>query len=202
MKTTMIALAAVAALTTSVAFAEDFNNTVVSVTAESGALSFKLQGDQLNGYTNLEVRGEVLTYSMGENIDSTLDLFVGHNRVFDEMTVGAEYTVTYAPNAWAVYGSAEVAYTATTSDLSNGDVFVTPTVGTSYVFAEKFTAFGELGYTWNASESWAREGGTAEVGVDYAITPDWFVTPSVVHSFDRQGRDDETQLHIATRFVF
>lgn len=199
MKLTLIAVLTATTMSTA-AFADDFDNTVMSVTAQSGALAFKLEGNQADGYTNMEVRGEVLTYSMGENIDSTLDLFVGHNRIADQMTAGAEYTVVYAPNAWNVYGSAELAYTAATNDLSNGDIFVTPTAGVSYVFAEKLTAFGEVSYSWNASDSWAKQGGALEAGVDYAITPTWYVTPSVVRTFDT-GSDD-TQLHIGTRFVF
>lgn len=199
MKLTLIAVLTATTMSTA-AFAGDFDNTTMSVTAESGSLAFKLEGNQNDGYTNMEVRGEVLTYSMGENVDSTLDVFVGHNRIADQMTAGAEYTVVYAPNAWSVYGSAELAYTAATNDLSNGDVYVTPTAGVSYVFAEKLTAFGEVSYAWNASNDWAKQGGAAEIGLDYAITPTWYVTPSLVRTFDTS--DDNTQLHIATRFVF
>lgn len=199
MKLSLLAILTATTMSTA-AVAADFDNTQLAVVAESGALAFKLEGNQANGYTNMEVRAEVLSYSMGKNVDSTLDVFVGHNRVFDQMTAGAEYTVVYAPNAWSVYGSAELAYTARSNDLSGGDVFVTPTAGVSYVFAEKFTGFGEVSYSWNASNSWAKQGGALELGVDYAIKPNWFVTPSLVRTFDTGA--DSTQLRIETRFAF
>jgi hypothetical protein len=199
MKLTLIAALAATTISTA-AVAADFDNAVVSVTASSGALAFTLEGNQANGYTNMEIRGKVLTYSMGKDVESTVDVFVGHSRVADQMTVGTGYTMVYAPNAWSFYGSAELAYVAATNDLSSGDVFVTPTAGASYVFAEKFAAFGEVSYAWNVSNSLAATGGSVELGIDYAITPTWTVTPSLVRTFNT-GADD-TQLHIATRFAF
>jgi hypothetical protein len=199
MKLSLLAILTATTMATAAA-AGDFDNAQLSVVAESGALAFKLEGNQSNGYTNMEVRAEVLSYSLGKNVDSTLDVFVGHNRVLDQMTAGAEYAVVYAPNAFSVYGSAELAYTAQTNNLSSGDVFVTPTAGVSYVFAEKLTAFGEVSYSWNASNSWTTQGGALEVGMDYAITPKWSLVPSLVRTFDTGA--DSTQLHIETRFAF
>lgn len=193
-------IAALSATVSTSALANDFDNTNFSVTAQSGVLAFTIDGDQTTGYTNMEIRSQVLTYSMGENIDSTLDLFVGHNRMLDEMTAGAEYTMTYMPGSMAVYGSAQLEYSAATNDLSNGNVFVTPTFGTSYRLDHNFTVFSEVSYTWDASNNWNTRGGTLEVGVNYAVTDAWTITPSLVRTFDTVN--DETQLHIATRFVF
>lgn len=199
MKLSLIAVLTATTMSTA-AFAGNFDNTVMSVTAQSGALSFNIEGNQNDGYTNMEVRGEVLSYSMGENIDSKLNLFVGHNRIADQMTAGAEYSVVYSPNALNIYGSAEVAYTASTNDLSNGDIYVTPTVGVSYVFAEKLTGFSEVSYAWNASDSWRKQGGAVEIGLDYAVTPSWSIAPSIVRTFNTANND--TQLHLATVFRF
>jgi outer membrane protein W len=193
-------IAVLAATVSTAALANDFNNTHLSVTARSGAFAFTVDGDQTTGYTNMEIRSQVLTYSMGENIDSTLDLFVGHNRVLNEMTAGAEYTMTYMPGAMAVYGSAQLSYTAATANLGNGNVFVTPTIGASYQLGRDFTMFSELSYTWNASNSWNSVGGAVELGLDYAVNDAWTITPSLVRTFGTTT--DNTQLHISTQFNF
>lgn len=196
MKTTLIALATVTALAAPVA-AEDFDNTAVSISAEMGRFSLEVEGDS-NGYVSTTVGAEVLSYGLGTNVDSTLDVFAKHYEAVDDFAVGAAYTVTYAPNALSVYGSAEVEY-----DFASEDAFVTPTVGAAYVVAEGVNAWGEVGYTWNASNDWAREGGVAEVGVDFAVASNIVLTPSVVYNFDQVGgAADEAQLNLGVGLKF
>jgi outer membrane protein W len=198
MKLTLIAM--LAATVSTAALANDFENMNFSVTAQSGAIAFTMRGDQTTGYTSMEVRGQALNYTMDENINSTLDLFVGHNRFLDQMTVGTEYTMTYMPGVVGMYGAAELAYTAATADLSSGDFFVTPTVGVAYQINRSFTMFSEVSYTWNASNSWSRQGGAVELGVDYIVNDRWTVSPSLVRTFNTNS--DNTQLHISTQFKF
>jgi opacity protein-like surface antigen len=195
MKTTIFASVAAFALASSVALADDFDNTGLTLVAETGKLEFTLEGAQNTGYTSATVAYEALSYNLGENITNTLDVFVAHYDLGNEFGVGAEYTMTYSPNALSVYGSAEVEYLVDAEDF-----FVTPTVGAAYTVAEGVDAWAEVGYTWNASNDWARNGGVAEVGVDFAVAENITLTPSIVHTFDTAN--DETQANIGVKFSF
>lgn len=196
MKTTILAIATTLALATSVS-AEDFDNTAVSVSAEWNRVTVEVEGDS-DGYVSATVGAEVLSYGLGENVDSTLDVYATHYEAIDDFAVGAEYTVTYAPNALSVYGAAEVEYNFGTEDTT-----VTPTLGAAYVVADGVEAWGEVAYAWNANDSWARVGGAAEVGVDFAVASNVVLTPSVVYAFDRaDGSADEAQLNLNVGLKF
>jgi opacity protein-like surface antigen len=204
MKTTLIALATTLALATTAAAAEPapeaadhFSNTTASVTANWDRFTFELEGSEDGGYTSATVGAEVLAYTMGEHTTNTLDVYLTHQHAVDDFELGAEYTVTYAPNAWSVYGAAEVEYR-----FANDTVGVTPTLGAAYVAAEAVTVWGEVGYTLDATNDWAQEGGVAEVGVDFAVASNIMLTPSVVYAFDRAGYEDEAQLNLGLNLSF
>jgi outer membrane protein W len=193
MKTTIFAFATAFALTTTSANADNIHATV---TAEWDRFFLTLEGSEDNGYESATVGAEVLSYSMGTNIDSALDVYLTHYHNDDEYAVGAEYTVTYAPNALSVYGSAQVEY-----HFDDKEVLVTPTVGAAYVVAETVTAWGEVGYTWDASDDWNRHGAVAEVGVDFAVASNIMLTPSVSYEFDN-GQDNDAQLNLGLSLKF
>lgn len=195
MKTTIFASVAVLALASSVALAGDFDNTGLSITAETGKFAITLDGAENSGYTSATVSYEALAYSMGETVDNTLDVYVSHYDAADEVSVGATYTMTYAPNEFNLYGSADVEYLVEAEEFH-----VTPTAGASYIVSEGVDAWAEVGYTWNASNDWARAGGVAEVGVDLAVAQNITFTPSVTRTFDTAA--DETQANLGIKFSF
>lgn len=197
MKTTFIALATTLALAAP-AVAEDFDNTTVSVSAEWNRFTLEVEGNEDGGYTSATVGAEVLSYSMGEHTSSEVDVYVTHDHVADDFALGAEYTATYAPNALSVYGTAQVEYGFDAEEFE-----VTPTLGAAYVASEGVTVWGEVGYTWNASNDWNRVGGEAEVGVDFAVASNIMLTPSVVYAFDQaDGSADEAQLNLGLGLKF
>lgn len=206
MKTTIIALATTLSLATAVAAgaepvadvaADHFSNTTATVSATWDRYTFELEGTEDGGYESATIGAEVLAYTMGEHTTNTLDVYLTHQHAVDDFELGAEYTVTYAPNAWSVYGAAEVEYR-----FADDTVGVTPTLGAAYVAAEAVTVWGEVGYTLDATNDWAREGGVAEVGVDFAVASNIMLTPSVVYNFDRDGYEDEAQLNVALALNF
>lgn len=204
MKNTIFALAATLALATTASaeadpapVADHFSNTTATVTANWDRFTFELEGSEDDGYVSATVGAEVLAYSMGEATTNTLDVYLTHYHAADDVALGAEYTVTYAPSAWAVYGAAEVEYNFGTDEAS-----VTPTLGAAYTVSATTAVWGEVGYTWNATNDWARAGGVAEVGVDFAVANNVTLTPSVVYNFDVPGAADEAQLNLGVNFSF
>lgn len=199
MKTKLFALATTLVLAGAAsASADDFDNTAVTISAEWDRFTFEVEGAEDTGYVSATVGAEVLSYSMGEHTTSALDVYLTHYHAADDVALGAEYTVTYAPSAWAVYGSAEVEYNFGTDAAA-----VTPTVGAAYTMSATTTAWGEVGYTWDATNDWARVGGVAEVGVDFAVADNITLTPSVVYAFDQaNGAADEAQLNLGVNLRF
>lgn len=194
MKLTVLAIATSLTLATSAA-AGDFDNTTASVNAEWDRFEIELNGSTDNGYDSLKLGAEVLSYNLGEKTASTLDLYVAHYDLGDDTGVGAEYTVTYAPSALSVYGSADVEYR-----FNNDNFLVTPTVGAAYEVSKVTTVWSEVGYTWDASNDWARNGGKLEVGADFAVADNVELSPSVVHRFDTAN--DDTQLNLGLNLKF
>lgn len=201
MKLTILAIATSLTVATSAA-AGDFDNTTASVNAEWDRFEFELNGSTDGGYDSVKLGAEVLSYNLGEKTTSTLDVYLKHYDVdvalaaTDEVGLGAEYTVTYAPSALSLYGSADLEY------RTEADVFrLTPTVGTAYEVSKVTTVWGEVGYTWDVTNDWAREGGKLEVGADFAVADNVALSPSVVHRFDA-GANDGTQLNLGLNLKF
>jgi hypothetical protein len=195
MKTVFVAAAAMAVSAT-VASANDFDNTGVTLTAETGKLEFVVEGTADNGYDSLTVGYEALSYGAGANTTGVLDVYATTHRANDEFSIGAEYTMTYSRDALSLYGSADAEYFVDSEVLA-----VTPTIGASYVAAEAVTVWGEVGYTWEANNDWAKQGGLAEVGVDFAVAENIALTPSVRYNFDGAAADN-TQAHLGVKFSF
>ena len=191
MKTTILAMVAAFGLTAGTASADDFDNTTASVTAEFGRYDLTIEGSEDNGYTEL---------SFGANIVGGLDMSATHYHSADAYGLGLDYTMTTQVGAVAVWGVAEVEYIAPEGDFGDGDFFATPTVGAGYDITDAVTAWSEVGYTWNASESFDRVGGVAEVGVDFTLADNVTLTPSIVRTFDTAA--DNTQAHIGLSFSF
>lgn len=192
--TVFVTAAAFAVVAASAAVAEDFDNTELTVTANAGQFEFVLEGTADAGYESITVGYEALSYNANENTTGALDLYVANRRATDEFSVGAEYTMTYTRDALSVYGVADAEYFIDTEVLT-----LSPTLGASYVAAEAVTVWGEVGYTWDATNDWAKQGGLAELGVDFAVADNVTLAPSVRHYFDGA---DTTQAHLGVNFSF
>lgn len=191
MKTTIFAIVAALGLTAGAASADNFDNTGASVTAEFGRYDLTVKGAAADGFTEL---------SFGANIVGGLDMSVTDYHSADAYGIGVDYTMTTDVSGFTVWGVAELEYIAPETSLGNGDFFATPTVGASYALTEAVTAWGEVGYTWNASASFAKAGGVAEVGADFALADNVTFTPSIVRSFD--SAVNETQANLNLTFSF
>jgi hypothetical protein len=62
--------------------------------------------------------------------------------------------------------------------------------------------FGEVDYSFNASEDFADLGGIVQVGLDVALSDMVAVRPSVMRGFDTDGLGDDTQAAVEVVFSF
>lgn len=167
----------------STAVAQDFQANEYNLTAQSGVLSFSA-GIVDDDLATFEAGALVNTHQLGM-FTGAIYTYGEYNRVTDELGFGVDYSLATQPvENLTIYGIAGLEYVSPANDLSGGDFFVTPTLGTSYAFTSSFSAFGEVGYTWNASNSWSQNGGLVEVGVVYDVTDNVSVMPSLTRTFD------------------
>lgn len=200
MKNTMIAIFAALGLSAGAASADDFDNTQMFATVETGDFEFTMESNSEDGFTGMEVEAEVLTYGIGTNIDSSVELTFAYSETVEAVALGVQNTMTYDAGALDLYATPRIVYVAETDDFNSGDFVTAPTLGASYDFNTTVTGFTEVSYAWNMSEDFDRVGGLAEVGADFALTETVTLTPSIVHSFDTA--DDEAQARIGVTFNF
>jgi opacity protein-like surface antigen len=198
MKTILATLALITTMATS-AMAADFDNNTYGVTVTSGALDFALDANE-DGLTDFEVGATGLAYTVGA-VDANVRGALSYNLDTDTIGVRGEYNVDWstATNT-TVYGTAAVEYATVNTDLKDGDFFFDPSVGASYAFSDGVSVFGEVGYTWNASDDWSRAGGYVEVGVPFTVVDNVTVTPSLVRGFDTGS--DETNFNLSVGLKF
>lgn len=197
MNKTMIALATVAALAGTAAYADvvakDFSNTGLDVVFTSNNLSFaaKTTDGELD---SVETRIRVLPHSLGF-AEADVTAYAGYSIGADNVYVGGKYNLSKDMDALKLYG-----YVGAEYDVGTTDWTVTPMVGADYVVAERLSVFTEISYDYNASQDWAKQGGEAALGVNYAVNDSLSVRPSIVRSFDTGA--DETNLNVALALSF
>lgn len=200
MKNLFAAFAAIFAMTfATAASADNFKNNTFNVTAISGALDFTLDGDK-DGLTDAEAGIVFLPHSLG-SFDA--DVRVAFAYDLNSSAVGArgEYGVAgEVVGNLDVYAVAAVEYVTTAGDLGTGDFLLDPTVGVTYNVTDRVSLFGEVGYTWDMSNSFDRLGGYAEVGVPFSVTNDITVVPSIVREFDTGNNDYNFNLGVVFSF--
>jgi hypothetical protein len=197
MKKILLATAVVFAGTA--AMAGNFDANEVNTTVNSGVLSFSL-GTVGGELSTVETSATVASYALGR-FDTTTEVGLTYGRLSDTLDLSVAYNLSTALNpSLTAYGTAEVSYVAPTADLGAGDAFFGPTVGLTYVASDKVDIFGEVSYAWNMSNSWASQGGAVEVGVDYSLTEQVSVTPSLVRTFNTGA--DETNAKLGLTFNF
>jgi hypothetical protein len=118
------------------------------------------------------------------------------------VALGAEYLLSTTMAASTLTFGVEGAYIAPSTDFSNGDVFITPSVNLEVALTDGIAAFAEVGYAFNASEDFANIGGTFELGMDFAVTDTVAIRPSMVRVFDADGVDEFTQAAVEVVFNF
>ena len=200
MKNTLISIFAALALTAGAAAADDFDNTTASVTAEFEQFALTVESDSDNGYTKLQFGATILEYELSETVDAKIDAFTAHYDAEDQYGVGGSYTLTYSVNDFSMWGVAEVEYIGLADDFNIGELYVTPTVGMGYDLTPTVTAWGEVGYTWIATNDWDRDGGTVEVGVDFELADNVVFRTSLSRDFDTAV--EETQINLGLNFNF
>lgn len=196
MKTVMIASAIAMSLATA-AVAADFDDTAVSVVLERDNLTFGV--DTVDGDASALTFGvAVLPHTVaGADADVTLGFEYGIQA--EDLTFSAAYGLSKNYGQLSVYGDIEAAYIIA-SGAGKGEWEVTPTVGAGYNVNEKLTAFGEVAYTWEASNDWNAAGGALEVGARYALSDDLALTPSLVRTFDTGDDATNLKLEVGLRF--
>jgi hypothetical protein len=195
----IIALAASIGLTTAT-YAGDFDDTQFTTTVTSGNLQFTIDTTARDNFNSLNVGAYIHEYRMG-NFFVELYGEVGYNRLTDTMNLLGEYQVYTALNSnTTMYGALAVNYVTPTNDLSNGDFYFQPYVGVTHSLTLDFVVFGEVGYSWDMSNSWANNGGYGEIGFHYHVNDTLTVTPSIVHYFDTGM--DLTQAKLAVTLSF
>lgn len=200
MKSTILALS-VLAFGATAAMAEDFKNNTFGVTVTSGMVDFNIDAGE-DGLTNLEVgltgfdhnigaAAANVRFALGTSLDAANDVYLR-----------GEYNVTYQlAEKTSLYGSAAVEY-ATNTKLDDGNLFADPSVGVYHQVTDKVAVFGEVGYTWDISEDWARQGGYAEVGMPVVVAQNVVLTPSVVYTFDAPATEDAANLNLDLAIKF
>jgi hypothetical protein len=193
MKNLMIASAFTLSLSAAAAFAADFDATGVNVVLERDNVTFGV--DTVAGEaTALTFGVAVLPHAIG-SADADLTLGFEYGIQSEDLSLSAAYGLTKNYGKQSAYADVEAAYT-----IDSADWDVTPTVGTAYRFNDKLAAFGEVSYTWEASNDWAAAGGAFEVGARYALTDDLALTPSLVRTFDTGANATNFNLEVALRF--
>lgn len=196
MKSVLLAAAAVAVLGTA-AVADDFDNTAVTLELYRDNVAYSL-GTVAGEATTLGVDVAILPHDvLGATADVTLGAEYGI--VSEELTFSAAYGVSKQFNTVTAYGELEAAYTVGTG-ATDGVWVATPLVGASYAFNDRLSAFGEVSYSWDASNDWASQGGLAEIGAVYNIQDGLYVQPSITRSFDTAA--DETNVALKVGLAF
>lgn len=191
MKNIMLMTATISTLATA-SMADNFDNNVYTATVETGAAEIQF-GFADEALATFEGGITAVTYELG-TAQSVVQAAFAYDFDTDEISIlGSHTTTAYAAN-FSVYGTSELEYRTPETDLSDGDFYVNPSVGADYAFNNTVSVFGEVGYSWNASDDWAKQGGYVEVGMPIDTSYNIVFTPSVFRGFD-DGLD-ETNLNI------
>lgn len=194
MKLFLTSVAALA-LAGTVATADDFDNTQAFTTVKTGQFEFTFEGNEADGFLSTEIGAEVLNYGINDNVYSTTDVYFRHHKLTNDVTVAAEYTLVYAKDATSVYGAAELEYA-----FENDNFYLNPTLGTAYIVNPDIEVFAEATYALDATNDFEQRGGAVEFGVDFVVSQQVTLTPSIIRTFDTD--DNDTQARIGATFYF
>lgn len=200
MKTSTYAFALAAIITTSAANAENYKNPAFSFTASTASVYATVEGSRNDGIQEFEFGVNALTYSLSDTSLVTSTLYSGYNRSSENLTLGVETALVTTFDDVLVYGSVATEYTSSINTLRGGNFYVTPEVGVGYGLTDSLAVYASANYTFDASNSFSRQGGSAELGLNYSITNEWSASPYITRSFDTDN--NQTQLGIRVGYNF
>jgi hypothetical protein len=198
MKKLLVTTAIALGLSTPV-MAGNFDNTQLRTVVYSGNFEFSLSGDTQNGMDYVGVGYHYLHHSLG-SLDANVFTELSYGMVTDDVTVDLEYQAYGAAGLFTLYGSVGVEYNALANNFGSGTWTFAPYVGTSYDISEVVGVYGEVGYNWDISSNFTRQGGYAEVGLDYLLTENVAITPYVTRTFDTNNNETQFGLVVGLSF--
>lgn len=201
MKKLLLATVAVFGLATA-SFAENFDNTSLTVVASSDTLDYKLHADSTNELTGLSVGFYAFPYTIGETVDANMYVELGYGRMDESLNVDLEYQLkTNLTPYTRAYGALSAEYYISADNVdSEGALVFAPYVGLAHDLNPKLSVFAETGYDWEVTNDWAQNGGYVEVGGSYMLTDTVYFQPSVVRTFDTAANDTQAKLEIGFAF--
>lgn len=196
MKTVIIA--AVLGLMSTAAFAGDFKAPETTLQFNHNSLETSItQKDGDLG--TLKVGAYILPHNIGKLNDNVF-ASVGYEFGSKNVVLGLDYKMSMPVNdKVGVYGTIGTSYVVADGS-TKGDFKVTPYAGVKYTFSDKLYGFGEVGYSWDASNSWANEGGYGKLGVNYMLTNTVYIEPSVIRTFDTAANDTNFAVKVGVNF--
>lgn len=200
MKTMLLATSCMIVLGTAL-YAGDFNNAEVEVVTTRNALTFGLVSTQNEGFTSLHVGYDALPHTVGIGESSVIfgaEYFIGSQQTALSVT----HNTVVALDRLSFSVAPQLTYLVDTSALSSGEVYFEPTLGVTYTVSPTLDIFGEVQYSWNASNSWERSGGQARLGADVYLASNITVTPYVSYAFDVPSVANNAQFGLSLGLTF
>lgn len=204
-KLVLAALAAFGIATT--ASADAFDTNLLKTTLVTDNLQFSLEGSVGSGFDTIgdawvfEAGGYFFEHEVG-TFDGVAYFYgqfgdVGNNEFG---ALGAKYILVQDFDVAAVELSAAADYVMF-DDFGNGDFLITPRARVGGEVTDTVGLFGELDYSWNASNDFNSLGGYVEGGVGLGLTNSTDLLMSVVQPFDT-GLEDDTFARVELVFEF
>jgi hypothetical protein len=189
-----------------VASAADFDTNVLKTTAVYDQFEMQITapvGTALTFGDNVEVTAGV-NFNTPDiaMFDTNLFVYGGVSRVAtaDVVKLGADFDMVTGLAGFDATLALDNEYAASANDLDGGTLTMTPNVGLAYAFSGEVTAFSEVGYSFIASNEFAKAGGYAEVGLDVALTNNVAIIPTLRRSFDTAA--SATQAGLEVKYTF
>jgi opacity protein-like surface antigen len=198
MKTLLLTTSLIVALGTA-SYASDFNNAEFNVVVTHDAFEFGLDTTANDGFGSAYVNYSTLDHSLGlgeSNLTFGVEYLINPNL----LAFSVAHNTTLRQNNLAFTVSPQFTYLSDAITLRGSDILFEPTVGISYDLNQSVSLFGNVQYTWNASNSWTRSGGEATVGVDLALASNVTVTPYVTHAFDTPNTNSQIGFRLGLAF--
>lgn len=199
MKKLLLTTSTIFGLATSVALAEDFENTTVETVVYADNLQFAVSGDNNDGINAASAGITFMPYQLS-TVNANLYAELEYGFFTDDFTVTGEYQMNRSFAFGDVYGAASTEYTAHEDNFDDGEWTLSPYAGVTYILNDNITTFAEVGYSWNMSQNWDKVGGYGEIGVDFSINENITLKPSIFDTFDTAY--DSTQMNLTMVFQF
>lgn len=193
-----IIASAMLSMVATASLADDFENNTVSMSFATNNTQTVLDVAE-DGVQDIEATTLITSYEMGI-FQSDVNGGFAYDFITDEISVLGQYNMHTVVGNTLLYGGTELEYRTTNTDFSEGDFYVTPSIGVNTVFNETLSVFAEVEYSWDMTNDWAAQGGTVEIGMPINLSYGVVVTPSLVRGFD--DVTEETNINLDIAYVF